>query len=357
MKYSKTLNPRSSGTQITINNSSYQFYKYYICNINLKYLVVSLNRIIISPTVYTSDANKYHFVYCSLVLEDFSGNYIKTIGNNFFQANKQPGSTGWINFTFESSNGYSFSTEEEGRYVLYMYISTSGMPYLIEKLEDIEVYLEYEIIQSIKADASGRIGTELDFYNKSYGYFNVSDFSHCPIKKEIITKSPLCTISGTYPDNKCLKIDDVSFNITKTFTFEYKSASSMPNNIESPYVYIEDDYGNTIVSSFYLPNFTSTAGGQVNRNDTGSKSFTINLSSIGAWDNDLTIFIIGAHKRAAGYYATLKIYEGTTLVHTEDKTKFIETYDGKASVIFGSGYSIRNFLKLGNPKIYIEFSK
>lgn len=355
MKYNKTLNPRSSGTQITINQSSYQFYKYYLCSVNLKYMTVSLNHITISPTVYTSDANKYHYVYCSLVLEDFSNNYIKTIGNNFFQANKKPGSTGWINFIFESSNGYSFSTEEEGRYVLYMYISTSGMPYLIEKLEDIEVYLEYEIVQSIKADASGRIGTELDFYNKSYGYFNMSDFSHCPIKKEIITKSPLCTISGTYPDNKCVQIDDVSFNKTKTFTFEYKSASSMPNNIESPYVYIQDELGNTILSSFYLPNFTTTAGGEVNRNDTGSKSFTINLTSIGDFDNEFTIFIFNAHKRAAGYYATLKIYSGSTLIYTASKAKFIEA-SGKASVIFGSGYSIRNLTKLSNPKIYIEFS-
>lgn len=355
MKYSKTLNPRSSGTQITINQSAYQFYKYYLCSVNLKYLTVSLEYITISPTVYTSDANKYHYVYCQLVLEDFSNNYIKTIGHDFFQANKKPGSTGWINFIFESSNGYSFSTEEEGRYVLYMYISTSGMPNLIEKIEDIEVYLEYEIDQSIKSDASGRIGTELDFYNKSYGYFNMSDFSHCPTKKEIITKSPLCKISVTYPDNKCVKIEDVSFNNTKTFTFEYKSASSMPNNIESPYVQIKDDSSNIIISSFYLPNFTTTEGGEVNRNDTGSKNFTINLTSIGDFDNEFTIFIFNAHKRAAGYYATLKIYAGSTLVHTVSKAKFIEA-SGKASVIFGSGYSFRNLLKLSNPKIYIEFS-
>lgn len=229
------------------------------------------------------------------------------------------------------------------------------MPNLIEKIEDIEVYLEYEIDQSIKSDASGRIGTELDFYNKSYGYFNMSDFSHCPTKKEIITKSPLCKISVTYPDNKCVKIEDVSFNNTKTFTFEYKSASSMPNNIESPYVQIKDDSSNIIISSFYLPNFTTTEGGEVNRNDTGSKNFTINLTSIGDFDNEFTIFIFNAHKRAAGYYATLKIYAGSTLVHTASKAKFIEA-SGKASVIFGSGYSFRNLLKLSNPKIYIEFS-
>lgn len=319
-------------------------------------MTVSLNHITISPTIYTSDANKYHYVYCNIVLEDFSGNFIKTIGNNFFQVNKKPGSTGWIDFIFESSAGYLFSTEEEGRYVLYMYISTSGMPYLLEKIEDIHVFLQYEMFQSIKADVTSRIGTELDFYNKSYGYFTMSDFRHCPTKKEIITESPLCTISGTYPDNKCVKIDDVSFNTTKTFTFEYKSASSMPNNIESPCVHIKDNYGNTIVSSFYLPNFTSTAGGQVNRNDTDFNSFTINLSSIGAWDDELQIVITDAHKRAAGYYATLKLYAGTTLVHTGSKTKFYETADGKASVHVSSGYTIRNFIELGNPKIYIEFS-
>ena len=356
MKYSKILNPRSGGTQITINKSSYQFYKYYLCSANLKYLTVWLNYIRISPTVYTSDANKYHYVYCQLVLEDFSGNQIKSIGSDIFPVNKKPGTTGWINWSFESENGYVFSTEEEGRYVLYMFISTSGMPYLIEKIKDIEVHLQYEIVQSIKADGSGRIGTELDFSNKSYGYFKIYNYSHCPTKKEIITKSPLCTISGTYADNQCVQIEDVSFNKTKTFTFEYKSASSMPKNIESPYVFIYDAYENTIVSTFYLPNFTSSASGQINRNDTDSKSFTINLSSIGEFDDELTIAIIGAHKRAAGYYATLKIYAGTTLVHTENKAKFIEISGGKSSVFCGSGYTIRNFLKLSNPKIYIEFS-